>query len=68
MAKNGNIRAQSRLAYLYEHGLGVARNYKEALKWYRKAAKCGHPYAQYNLAVMYESGGGVALNCKKAAE
>lgn len=29
-------------------GLGVKRDYKEAIKWYKEAAEFGYPYAEYN--------------------
>ena len=35
------------------------RNYKEALRWYRKAAEQGYSVAQFNLGVMYENGLGL---------
>ncbi len=38
----------------------IARNEKQALKWYELAAEKGHASAQYNLGVMYENGTGVA--------
>ena len=44
---------------MYEEGLGVLQNYKEALKWYRLAAEKGNNLAQYNLGHMYEEGLGV---------
>ena len=39
--------------------LGVAQNYKEAVKWYLKAAEQGHASAQSNLSYMYFNGHGV---------
>lgn len=35
------------------------RNFVEAVRWYRKAAKQGDINAQHNLAVMYDDGDGV---------
>ena len=35
------------------------QDYKEALKWYRRAAEQGHEDAQYRLGIMYEAGQGV---------
>jgi len=50
-------------------------NYKEAIKWYRKAANTGHPDAQFSLGYCYLNGLGVATDedvackwLKKAAE
>lgn len=44
---------------MYESGPGVLRNYKEAVKWYRKAADQGYALAQNILGVMYALGKGV---------
>ena len=45
-----------------------SRNYKEATKWYKKAANQGHAYAQTNLGTLYANGQGVRQNYKKAAK
>ena len=51
---------------MYENGQGVAQNYAEAVKWYRKAAEQGYAEAQFNLGVMYETGEGVAQDYAEA--
>ena len=43
---------QAFLGKLYDSG----KNYKEALKWYEKAAKNGNAKAQYNMGEMYYNG------------
>ncbi|MBT5691964.1 MAG: sel1 repeat family protein, partial [Opitutae bacterium] len=43
----------------YYNGDGVPQDYKEALKWYRKAAKCGFVPALHQLGLMYANGEGV---------
>ncbi len=58
-ADNGDVDAQSSLAWLYEVGLGVERNLKEAARMFRLAAKAGDVQAQYALAVMLKTGSGV---------
>ena len=40
-------------------GRGVAKDYVEAVKWYRKAAEQGHTEAQFNLGYCYANGQGV---------
>ena len=45
-AQKGHADSQYRLGFLYELGLGVPKNYKEALLWYEKAANQGNPYAE----------------------
>ncbi len=39
---------------MYENGEGVAKDDKQAVYWYRKAADQGYASAQYNLGLMYE--------------
>lgn len=58
-ADRGNVAAQYNLAYLYENGLGVARDLKQAAIWYRRAALQGDAEAQNNLGALYATGGGV---------
>ena len=43
----------------YSIGQGVPQDYKEAMKWFRKAAEQGHAIAQYNLGFMYYKGRGI---------
>ena len=49
-------------------GQGVAQDYAEALKWYRKAADQGHASAQANLGVFYNKGHGVSQDYAEAAK
>ena len=44
---------------MYYQGQGVQRNYREAAKWYQKAADQNYALAQFNLALMYYEGQGV---------
>ena len=44
---------------MYTNGHGVTQDYKQAVKWYRKAAEQGHASAQYGLALKYYFGEGV---------
>ena len=48
------------LGAAYYGGQGVAQDYAEAVKWYRKAAEQNDAGAQYNLGVCYANGDGVA--------
>ncbi len=61
-AHQGDAAAQVELGGRYHQGQGVARNFKEALFWYTKAALQGNPAAQQHLGVMYAKGQGVAKN------
>ena len=61
-AQNGNIKAQSYLGTMYLVGLGVDKNYKEAIKWLLNAAEKGDIPAQYTLGSMYKNGHEVTVN------
>jgi len=45
---------------MYEHGIGVAKDYSESVKWHMKSAEQGNAYAQYCLGLAYKNGHGVA--------
>ena len=49
-SEQGDATAQFNLGMLYENGEGLAQDYAEAVRWYRKAADQGVIEAQYNLA------------------
>ena len=53
---------------LYARGQGVARDYKQAMAWYQKAAEQDVPAAEYNLGVMYANGQGVPANAAEASK
>ena len=65
-AKEGHIDSQFNVGVMYEQGIGVAKNDKEAVFWYRKAAAQGSSAAQYNLGVLYENGRGTVVDFAKA--
>ena len=54
------------LGFLYESGEGVEQNWREAVKWYRKAAELELSRAQCNLAWCYEHGKGVEQDLAEA--
>ena len=68
LAKKGNSEAQYYLGVCYDNGQGVEQDYKEAVKWYRKAAEQGHSDAQNNLGVCYYNGQGVEQDYKEAVK
>jgi len=53
---------------MYSKGEGVAQDYNEAVRWYRKAANQGDAIAQYNYGAMYDNGEGVAQDYTEAAQ
>jgi len=65
-AEEGDIPAQLSLGLRCIKGKGVIKDYKMAVKWYRKAAEQGHASAQYNLGLMYDNGYGVIEDKTKA--
>lgn len=67
-AEQGDINSQDRLGFMYTTGRGVAQDYSEAMKWYRKAAEGGLADAQYNLGLMYSKGEGVAQDSNEAVK
>lgn len=68
-AARGDARASFLLGSAYASGRTVARDDKEAVYWFRNAAKKGLAEAQYNLAVTYATGtAGVKYNPATAAE
>ena len=52
-AEQGDAEAQYNLGVSYYNGEGVAQDYAEAVKWWRKAAEQGYADAQYNLGLSY---------------
>ena len=50
--KNGDYDAQNSLGYCYLKGEGVPVDYKEAEKWFRKAAQQGSEQAKYSLSIV----------------
>jgi uncharacterized protein len=68
LARRGEARAQFRLGYLYEAGLGVPQDYARALEWYRKGAEQGDANSQYNLGHLYATGLGVSVDFTEAVK
>jgi hypothetical protein len=51
---------------MYTKGESVEQDFKETVKWWRKAAEQGYATAQYNLGMMYATGEGVPQDYKEA--
>jgi len=66
LAEKGNARAQYNLGAMYARGEGIPEDNKEAVHWWRKAAKQGDARAQFNLGVRYTYGKGVERDAKEA--
>ncbi len=67
-AKEGHADSQFNLALMYEKGIGVGKDEKEAVVWYGKSAAQGNAAAQFNLGVLYENGRGTKIDFVKANE
>ncbi len=52
----------------YGDGDGVPKDYKEAVRWYRKAAEQGDADAQDSLGSLYANGDGVPHDYKEAVK
>lgn len=67
-ATAGHADSQFNVALMYEQGIGVGKDEKEALAWYEKSATQGNSAAQFNLGVLYENGRGTMVDFAKANE
>jgi len=67
-AQQGNAEAQFNLGVCYANGEGVAKDWDEAVKWWRKAAEQGDADAQKNLGNSYYQGEGVAKDAVEAVK
>lgn len=66
-AAAGDPEAMNNIGVLYNKGLGLDQDSKQAAAWYEKAAQLGFVNAQFNLANLYYSGRGVDHDLKQAA-
>jgi uncharacterized protein len=67
-AEQGDAFAQYDLGLMYDNGRGVLQDYKEAVKWHRKAAEQGYAASQFNLGWSYANGEGVLQDYKEAVK
>lgn len=68
-AQRDHSASQVALGRLYLNGhAGVKQNYKEAFKWYKKAADQGSAHGQYSIGYMYEKGRSVKKDRREALE
>lgn len=65
-AGQNEAKSQYELALMFELGLGVAQDLKQAFVWYEKSAQQDYPQAQYNLGVFYALGKGVDKDIQQA--
>ena len=67
-SRKGHADSQFNLGLMYEQGIGVGKDEKEAVVWYGKSAAQGNAAAQFNLGVLYENGRGAKVDFAKANE
>ena len=67
-ANAGHADSQYNVGVMYEQGIGVGKDEKEAVVWYGKSAAQGNSGAQFNLGVLYENGRGTQVDFAKANE
>ena len=67
-SRKGHADSQFNLGLMYEQGIGVGKDEKEAVVWYGKSAALGNAAAQFNLGVLYENGRGTNVDFAKANE
>lgn len=65
-AKKGDADAQFRIGSCYSNGVGVKKDEKKAVDWWRKAAEQGHAISQGLLGHSYQEGVGVTKNPSQA--
>ncbi len=65
-AEQGDTNAEFTLGSLYDAGLNVKKDQKEAIRWLMRAAEKGHSEAQNSLGSMYQAGDGVARDYAEA--
>jgi TPR repeat protein len=65
-AEEGESLGQSLTGSFYERGVGVPKDYQEAMRWYRLAAAQGDVRGQYPIGNMYALGLGVTQSDQEA--
>lgn len=68
LSESNNKRAMLLLGIMFYSGLGVEQNYKEAAKWYEKAANELEPYGLCNLGYCYSYGRDMPVDHARAYE
>ncbi len=67
-AASGDAKAQYKIGYMYEEGLGVEQDAAKALKWYISSAEMGFDQAQLQLGIRLLNGRDVKAKPIEAAE
>jgi uncharacterized protein len=68
LAEQGDPNAQYTLGVMLREGIGVERNYQEAMNWSQRAAEQGYADAQSDIGAMYATGLGVKQDYEEAVK
>lgn len=68
LADQDYAKAQTKIGLMYERGMGVDKNYKQAMEWYEKAVQSGHAGAYARIGFLYERGLGVTTDYAMAVK
>ena len=66
LAASGDAEVSLALGYMYDYGLGVVQDQRQAAAWYKRGSEHGSPAAKFNLALLYRDGIGVPQDHIKA--
>ena len=66
LANQNHAAAQNNLAYMYQEGLGLKKDYSQALRWYLLASKNGLYQVNITIGKYYYSGYGTEVNYPEA--
>ncbi|MDL2269871.1 sel1 repeat family protein [Desulfosarcina sp. OttesenSCG-928-A07] len=65
-AEKNDVDAMLNLGVLYEQGIGVPKNFTQALSWYEKSGNAGSADGNYRAGLCYETGLGTTANLSTA--
>lgn len=68
LAEQGEARAQSKIATMYQLGYGVRKDIEKAVYWHTKACEQGNRLSEFLLGELYDNGHGVPQDHDKAVE
>ena len=64
----GDLNALTKVGEISLLGRGTDKDYKEAIKWFRRGARKDYPESQFYLGLMYKKGYGVQQDYKEAVK
>ena len=67
-AEQGLADAEETMGYYYASGTGVTKDYREAMKWFRRAVEHGNTSACSSIGILYDKGDGVPIDHNRAVQ